>query len=276
MRKRSTKVFELIPSVQTRKQSPGPIAFIPALPIKLETVGSGTGHYAVVDTAAKISSISSALVPGDLLLGTDDTIRATSSQDPIRIVKFSIILCDTSFSPWAHLSDVPFAIFPGREPSTQSSLVLGVDSCLSRLVLNIDFPQRKLKVSVPTSLIVSAKRRSGPEIPTRIKQGENLIKAGSYNAAVAMIAAGLEEALSLSSGPEQKLSLTWKDTFERSHIDHRFDDSLRQQFHEMWNLRNRAVHGPKEREISEDEALRFLKIAKTMWTQLHKTKKTKV
>jgi hypothetical protein len=125
MRKRSTKVFELIPSVQTRKQSPGPIAFIPALPIKLETVGSGAGHYAVVDTAAKISSISSALVPGDLLLGTDDTIRATSSQDPIRIVKFSIILCDTSFSPWAHLSDVPFAIFPGREPSTQSSLVLG-------------------------------------------------------------------------------------------------------------------------------------------------------
>ena len=45
MRKRSTKVFELIPSVQTRKQSPGPIAFIPALPIKLETVGSGKGHY---------------------------------------------------------------------------------------------------------------------------------------------------------------------------------------------------------------------------------------
>jgi hypothetical protein len=76
-------------------------------------------------------------------------------------------------------------------------------------------------------------------------------------------------------GPQQKLSLTWKDTFERLHIDHSLDDSLRQQFHEMWNLRNMAVHGPKEREISEDEALRFLKIAKTIWTQLHKTKRNK-
>jgi len=276
MRKRNTKVFDLIPSVQARKQSPGPIAFIPALPIKLEAIGSGTGHYAVVDTAAKISSISSALVPGHLLVSTDDTIGATTREDPIRIVKFSIILCDTSFSPWVHLRDVPFAILRGREPSTQSSIVLGVDSCLSKLVLNIDFPERKLKVSVPASLLVSTKRPSGPEIPTRIKQGENLIKAGSYNAAVAMIAAGLEEALSSSSGPQQELSLTWKDTFERSYIDHSLDDSLRQQFHEMWNLRNMAVHGPKEREISENEALRFLKLAKTVWTQLHKTKRTKV
>jgi hypothetical protein len=267
----TTKVFELIPSVQTRKQSPGPITFIPALPIRLEAMPTDVVHYAVVDTAAKISMISAALVPTALIDISEPTTAATATEG-LRIVKFSITLCDVEFSPWLQLREVPFTVLPGREPTTQSSIVLGVDACLSRLRLDIDFPRKKLRVTAPSALIESLSKGSKAEIPSRIKQGEELIKLGSYDSAIALIVAGLEEAIVPMGERGQGSHGTWTYHYEHILPIQLLDQSMRKALNELSTIRNQAVHGSRGDRISEEQARHVLEIAKGVLKRLAKFK----
>jgi hypothetical protein len=226
-------------------------------------------HYAVVDTAAKISIISAALVPSELINPFDPTATAPGTEG-LRIVKFSITLCDVEFSPWLQLRDVPFRVLPGREPTTQSSIVLGVDSCLSRLRLDIDFPRKKLTVTAPSSLREQLAEKLTAEIPSRITQGEQLIKLGSYDSAIALIVAGLEEAL--VPGGERLPSPRDSWTYHYEHIlpIQLLDQSTRKALNDLSTIRNQAVHGSREDRISEEQARLVLEIAKDILNRLAK------
>jgi hypothetical protein len=275
MSRTTSKTFELIPSVQSRADLPAPIAFVPALPVRLQEV-PGVVQYAVVDTGAKISSISSVLIPdiGSLKQSVvrQSIIAMAEGRLTVEIVKFSIILCDVGFSPWLRLKDVPFVLLPGKEPSTQSSIVLGVDDCLSNLRLDIDFPNRRIKVLASSRFLASENETIQPNIPSRIKEGEKLIEFGSYNAAVAMIAAGLEESLINFTGTpleDRGRFGEWHNFLARGEMG----ADLRKEIIELMNIRNRAVHGPLAGSISEEDARKVLQKAKAIIRQLAKPMK---
>src|SRR5215831_7223743 len=117
MKRTTAKVFDLLPSLQQREESLAPAAFVPAVPVRVE-VENGPATYAIVDTAAKISVASRQL----LSAGSDTPVvgsirlKGLSGQDTVvQIVKISLMLCDTDFSPWLRLVDVPFALVPEQE-----------------------------------------------------------------------------------------------------------------------------------------------------------------
>jgi hypothetical protein len=269
MKRTTAKTFEMIPSVQSRTDLPAPITFIPALPVRLEEM-PGLTSYAVVDTGAEISTVTSEFFQnigamkkpiGSIVVATDGTLLT------VEIVKFSLLVCDKDFSPWLRLNDVPFALLPGRVPPTRSKIVLGVDACLSNLRLDIDYPHQKIKVTASHRLLSSELETDEPELPTRIREGKRLIELGSYAAAVAMIAAGLEEAVISYLGSPVEHRQTWGQLRELM-TKEGLSRTSRQRVSEIIHIRNLAVHGAPGESISEVEAKNVLNNARAIILEL--------
>ncbi|MFQ5847142.1 MAG: hypothetical protein ACE5IQ_05630 [Candidatus Methylomirabilales bacterium] len=266
----STKVFELIPSVQTRIEKPAPMALLPALPVRLKG-NEGPTQYAVIDTGAQISFLSS-IVAQNLAISRETIgtkIVTMTSGESIRceIVKAVLILCDERFSPWLRFEGVPMALVPGSQaPTGEGHLVLGYDSCLSNLKLTIDYPRKKLRVSAPSKFLISAISKKHEYVPSRIKEGDKLIKLGSYNAALAVIAAGIEEAVlsNLGTRPESATLGQLRSQLAEEDLPERFRIYL----DSIARLRNRAVHGEKGESITMREAKDALRDAKAFVTYL--------
>ncbi len=264
--KKTAKTFKLIPIVQSRMEKPAPMALVPALPIRIEKL-QGAAEYAIVDTSANISIMLSSVLNDTGLkkqpIGSRIIIRVLGKSLSCEIVKVPIIVCDEGFAPWLLLQEVPFALIPGLEPfSGQSRIVLGYDSCLSNLKLTIDFIRKSLRVLASDSLLVSKDFKKGAELPSRIVEGENLIKLGIYNAALTLIAAGLEEMtyeLPRSSSRYSPLG-----RLNRLLVKKSLPPKLQSRLQYITELRNQAVHGPVGRSITREEAEVALEDAKIL------------
>jgi hypothetical protein len=268
MKRTTTKVFDLLPSLQQREESLAPAAFLPAVPVRVE-VEDGPATYAIVDTAAKISVASKQLVRAcpNTPIGGSMRMKGLGSQDTVvQIVKTSLILCDTEFSPWLRLMDVPFALVPEQEKEG-ADLVLGFDSCLARLRLTIDYPRRQLRVSAPVSMLVVQERKASSPLPSRIIEAERLLALGSYEAAVALAMAGVEEIVA-ESARNIPMGSNWVRQLERSTTTI-LDEQRRQLFQQLSAIRNRAVHGPHTPQVSAAEARTAIRAAQELanWLQ---------
>lgn len=116
-------------------------------------------------------------------------------------------------------------------------------------------------------LLASEAETIQSNIPSRIKEGEKLIELGSYNAAVAMIAAGLEEFLITYTGTPLESHGTWgqlRNFLAREEVS----AELRNEVKELMSIRNLAVHGPLERSISEEDARKVLQMARAIIREL--------
>jgi hypothetical protein len=276
MKRTTTKVFDLLPSLQQREESLAPAAFLPAVPVRLE-VEDGPATYAIVDTAAKISMASRQLImagPNTPIAGSI-RMKGVGGQDTVaQIVKTSLMLCDTDFSPWLQLMDVPFALVSEQEKEG-ADLVLGFDSCLARLRLTIDYRRRQLRVSAPVCMLVGQERKASSPLPSRIIEAERLLALGSYEAAVALAMAGVEEIVAefirdIPTGSNRVHQLEHSTTTI-------LDAQRRQLFRQLSAIRNRAVHGPHTPQVSAAEARTAIQAAQelTNWIQSeHGAKRT--
>ena len=268
MKRTTTKVFDLLPSLQQREESLAPAAFLPAVPVRVE-IEDGPSTYAIVDTAAKISVASKQLVRAgpNTPIGGSIRLKGLGGQERVvQIVKTSLILCDREFSPWLRLMDVPFALVPEQEQEG-AELVLGFDSCLARLRLTIDYPRRQLRVSAPACMLVVQERKTASPMPSRIIEAERLLALGSYEAAVALAMAGVEEIVAESARDIPKGS-NWVRQLERSTTTI-LDEQRRQLFRQLSAIRNRAVHGPHTPPVSAAEARTAIRAAQELanWIQ---------
>jgi hypothetical protein len=268
MKRTTTKVFNLLPSLQQREESLAPAAFLPAVPVRVE-VEDGPATYAIVDTAAKISVASKQLLRAgpNTPIGGSMRMKGLGGQDTVvQIVKTSLILCDTEFSPWLRLMDVPFALVPEQEKEG-ADLVLGFDSCLALLRLTIDYPRRQLRVSAPVCMLVVQERKAASPLPSRIIEAERLLALGSYETAVALAMAGVEEIFA-EFARDIPMGSNWVRQLEHSTTTI-LDEQRRQLFRQLYAIRNRAVHGPHTPQVSAAEARTAIRAAQELanWIQ---------
>jgi hypothetical protein len=269
MKRTTAKTFEMIPSVQSRIDLPAPITFIPALPVRLEEM-PGLTFYGVVDTGAEISIITSEVFKnsglpkkpvGNVMISTGENVQT------VEIIKFSLAICDKDFSPWLRFNDVPFALMPERALYTRNKIVLGVDGCLSNLRLDIDYPHQKINVTASRRLLSSESDIDEPELPSRIREGKELIELGSYASAVTMIAAGLEEVVISYLGSSIESRRTWGQL--RGLMTHEgLSPESRQRVSDIMRIRNIAVHGASGQSVSEVDARNALNHARAIILEL--------
>ena len=268
MKGTTAKVFDLLPSLQQREESLAPAAYLPAVPVRVEGE-DGPQTYAIVDTAAKISVASSRLIRAgpNTPIGGSLQMKGLGGQDIIvQIVKTSLILCDTDFSPWLRLVDVPVALVPEQEKEG-ADFVLGFDSCLARLCLTIDYPRRQLRVSAPICMLVGQERQATSPLPSRMIEAERLLAVGSYEAAVALAMAGVEEIFT-EFAKDIPMGSNWMLQLEHSTTT-LLDEQRRQLFQQLSAIRNRAVHGPHTQPVSAAEARTAIRAAQELanWIQ---------
>ena len=268
MKQTTAKVFDLLPSLQQREESLAPAAFIPAVPVRVEGE-NGPVTYAIVDTAAKISIASRQLFnasPDTPIVGSMRMKRLGGQDTVVQIVKTSLMLCDTDFSPWLRLVEVPFALVPEQEKEG-AELVLGFDSCLALLRLTIDYPRRQFRVSAPVCMLVGQEKKASPPLPSRIIEAERLLALGSYAAAVALAMAGVEEIFA-EFARDIPAGSNWVRQLEHSTTT-LLDKERRQLFRQLSTIRNRAVHGPHTQRVSAAEARTAIRAAQELahWLQ---------
>lgn len=272
--KKNNKTFELVPSIQTRKDKPAPMAFIPALPVRLER-NSELAQYAIVDTSAEVS-IMPASIAHDLGLDREIgrnkiTIKGIYGKYSCDLIKATLIICDSDFTPWLRLENVPFALLPDSNDFLRSNrLILGFDSCLSILQLKIDNPRRTIDISAPVRFLASNIPGIQDVMPSRITEAEREIKIGSFNSAIFLIVVELEEVIlsSLSTIPERYtlgglIKLLAQEGLTLKH---------QKQLEIISKIRNRVAHPDKSEPITKGEAIKVLRYAKDMIRQISSLK----
>jgi hypothetical protein len=268
MKRTTTKIFDLVPSLQQREESLAPAAFLPAVPVRIE-VEDGPATYAIIDTAAKISVANRKLVkvdPNTPISGSTRMKGPGGQETIVHIVKTSLIVCDTDFSPWLRLIDVPIALVPEQEQEG-ADLVLGFDACLALLHLTIDYPRQQFQVSAPVCMLVIQEGKATAPLPSRIIEAERLLTSGSYEAAVALAMAGVEEVFA-EFARDMSAGSNWG--HELKHLTTTLlDEQRRQLFRQLSAIRSRAVHGPHTQHVSAAEASMAIRAAQELanWVQ---------
>ncbi len=176
------------------------------------------------------------------------------------IVKANLIICDEEFLSWIRLTDVPFAILPLKQRESGSDIILGFDSCLANLRMIIDYPKKTLRVTAPMRLSI-LDESVDYVLPSRVQEGERLIKLGSYDAAIALIYAGLEEVLGTVVGVEH---FAPSSRISNMLLQKGVSDNILVNFDFLRKLRNEAVHGSTEGRVTAKEAKQFLHKSKAI------------
>jgi hypothetical protein len=246
---------------------------MPAVPVRLGG-REGPQLYASIDTGAKISAMSESTFQriAAHIKTSSRLIEGVKGAETVEIASVPLVLCDPVFEPWIELGEVPFAIVKGTsavEPA--SRIVLGFESCLATLRVDIDYPGNQLTLYGPASI----QRRPGTServlFPTAIAEGETLFAMGSYRAAVMIVAAAVEEAIR-AAVPQSGLVNNWTALVAEADRTFGLETDIKDQLEMMRRLRNVAVHGPSTTLVSRKEAEAVLSAAKSIITRTSKLK----
>jgi hypothetical protein len=267
MPKRLTNKYPLVPSVQFRGSRLAPLALMPAVPVRLGG-RDGPQLYAAIDTAAKMSVISDStlqeLERAQIKISKRQSLLIKGAQGSIdvEVAGIPVLLCDPSFGPWIELGEVPFAI-TGKQDLLEppSRILLGFDSCLAKLRVDIDYPRNVLTVHAPARIDRRTGWSDAVTFPTAIREGESLIAMGSYRAAVTIVAAAVEEVLRSSHAWTRPIK-HWTAFLAEADRTFGLEADSKAQLETIWRLRNVAVHGPSTTEISKRQAEAVLRAAK--------------
>jgi hypothetical protein len=267
MPKRLSNKYPLVPSVQFRGSRLAPLWLMPAVPVRLGGK-DGSQLYAAIDTAATISAISESTLQGleraRIKISKRQSLLVASAQGSaeVQVADVPLVLCDPSFGPWVELGEVPFMITTGLDSSEPSSrILLGFDSCLAKLRINIDYPRNLLTVYAPVRIDRRTGRPDAVTLPTAISEGERLIAMGSFRAAVTIVAAAVEEVLRSSHAWLGSIK-NWSALLADPDRTFGLEADSKAQLQTIWHLRNIAVHGPSTAEISKRDAEAVLRAAK--------------
>ncbi len=264
MKRRSSNKYKLIPSKQSRSNTTAPMSFIPAIPVRLDRE-QGELHYALIDTAAEISTADESIIekrdykdrPYDYR-----KVRDFNGQiSKLKVVYISLYICTPVGAPWLEFYNVPFVIT--KLFSDRRRLVLGYDSVLSNFRLSLDYPRKELRLSVPIEFEILSERSAKHYFPSSIIEAENLISMGSYRSALPMIVSGLEEVL-ISKIDVININRPIAYLLEQNWLSNRMKGELKK----VLNLRNLAVHGFGLIKIDKKEAQHAIRTIKKVIEQI--------
>ncbi len=265
MKRRSSNKYKLIPSKQSRSDSTAPMSFIPAIPVRLVSEQGGL-HYALIDTAAEIS-----IADESILDKLDYKVKPYSYSKycdfngqiaALKVMYISIFVCTPLGAPWLVFHNVPLAITK-RNLGDRQRLILGYDSMLSNLRLSLDYPRKELRLSAPIEFEILSEKSGKEYLPSSINEAENLIRMGSYRAALPMIVSGLEEALAAKIN-EINYSRRITYLLKQNWLPNRMKGELKK----VVDLRNHAVHGFGLVKIEKKDAQRALRTIKKIIEQI--------
>ena len=250
MKIRTSNIYKLIPSKPSRSDSRASIFFIPALPVRLEQE-QGDLHYAMVDATAEISIAHRSLI--NKIKQYKKTheyyeLRGATGQLRAEIILISLFLCTPIGESWLEFHDVPIVLVE-QDMTEHRQLLLGYDSFLSKLRLSFDFPKKQVRVSAPVDLEIMKTRSTKPYLPSSIKEAENLIRMGSYKAALPMIVAGLEEVLVTKS-----VEINHRNSISYLLNQNWLSDNTKSDLRKVFTLRNHAIHGLGLVSINKNQA----------------------
>jgi hypothetical protein len=266
MPKRLSNKYPLVPSVQFRGSRVAPLWMMPAVPVRLGGK-DGSQLYAAIDTAATVSAISEITLQGleraQIKISKRQSMKVDSGQGSmeVQVAGVPLLLCDPSFGPWLDIGEVPFMVTRGLDSEPSSRILLGFDSCLAKLRIDIDYPHNLLTVHAPARI---GRQSGGPDVvsfPTAIRESELLIAMGSFRAAVTVAAAAVEEVLRSSDAWPGSIK-NWNALLADADRTFGLESGSKAQLQTIWHLRNTAVHGPSAAEISKRDAEAVLRAAK--------------
>lgn len=248
VRSKSQK-YQLVPVLGRDDDPLAPVAFMPALPVRLKNA-QDVQLYAPIDTRAAVGRIQ-AEVAERLKL------RIVRRGSHGAIAQTRLVICDANFQPWIELRDVPFRLTPpGSKDESDVEVVLGFNACLSNLRLTINYRSRTMTVSAPPRLRVERSRELRAPVSERLQEGEQLISIGSYSAAIAMLTAGLEEvvarhlALAGDDLGKRNVFVRAREVLARQAASTKLSEYLAT----VMKWRNRAVHGSESDRPTERDA----------------------
>jgi len=240
MKRRSSNLYKLIPSIQSRSNSTAPMSFIPAVPVILKGEQS-TLQYALIDTSAEISVIDKSIVENmdlESKVYSSAKIRDVSGRTTThKVLYIELIVCGPIAEPWIEFHNVPFVVTKTNSID-KPGIVIGYDSILAHLRLSFDFPRKELRISAPIEFELLSEKSSKQFLPSSIIEAENLIRMGSYRAALPMIISGLEEVLS-SKIDERNLRKPISYLMNQNWLS----DGMKSELRKAIDLRNHSVHG---------------------------------
>ena len=265
MKRRSSNIYKLIPSKQSRSNSKAPMSFIPAIPVRLKGE-QGRLQYALIDTAAEISVIDESIIEN-----MDSKSKPYSYAkvrdvrgilNDLKVIYIELIVCDPIGEPWIELHNVPFVVTKANSID-KPSILIGYDSVLSNLRLSIDYPRKELRISAPIDFELLSEKSSKQYLPSSLIEAENLIQMGSYRAALPMIISGLEEVLS-SKIDENNFKRPIKYLMDQNWLSNRMKGELKK----AMDLRNHAVHGFGLVQIKKKDAQSAMRTIKKIIEQI--------
>jgi hypothetical protein len=241
------------------------MSFIPAIPVILKKEQS-TLQYALIDTSAEVSAIDKSIIANmDLKSKVYSSVKVrdmSGETSVIKVLYIELIVCGPLGEPWLEFHNVPFVVTKTNS-TDKPDIVIGYDSVLAHLRLSLDFPRKELRISAPIEFDLLSEKGSKQFLPSAIIEAENLMRMGSYRAALPMIISGLEEVLS-SKIDERYLRKPINYLMNQNWLSNRMKGELRKAI----DLRNHAIHGFGLVQIKKKDAQNAMRTIKKIIVQI--------
>lgn len=252
--KQTTKTFSLVPSVRTKGDTTAPMSVLPAVPVFLPDRGN-LSTLGIIDPGAAVSCISRKLVE-DSRFGTSSperhvVVNMAGSMIHVPMITTDLVIADANFNPWLRIHRMSFAVMPKSHwVSDAAAILLGYPSCLEHLTVKFDFPHRVVSISAPAKFDLKQRKETQPVQSSRLQEAEVLARIGSFDSAIVMAAAGIEEVVRTVWPSEPK-------EIRRSpllRLRERLPANLQPALASVMQFRNEAVHGVRDKTFTKAEA----------------------
>jgi hypothetical protein len=235
--KLTIKTFSLIPSDRTKSDIATPMSVLSAVPLVFPTLGN-LSTLGLIDTGAAVSCISETHVQKQLPERIIE-VRTVGGNVAVPMLTMDILLTGPDFRPWLHLQRVPFAVLPRRQwLSEAAGARLGYSGCLEYLTVHFNFPKREVSISAPEGLSAGYSKEDESVESSRLREARVLLEIGSYDSAIIMAAAALEEWARLNL----PFNLSEIKALPLERLRRFLPRSLHSSLESVIHHRNRAVH----------------------------------
>jgi len=230
------------------------MSVLPAVPVLLPDRGNLI-TLGIIDPGAAVSCISEKLVEDSRFSSSSPkrfvAINMSGCMIHVPMITTDLIIADSNFKPWLRIHKMSFAVTPESQwVSEAAAIVLGYPGCLEHLTVEFDFPHRVVSISAPEKFDARHSKELETIEPSRLREAEVLLRLGSYDSAIVMAAAAIEEIVRTTStvtSQEMRHSLLLQ---LRRHLPSELQPSL----NSLMKLRNEAVHGVTSRAFTKADA----------------------
>ena len=215
--------------------------------------------YGVIGTNTKRTTISASLATRIGAVIERERGGVDKERTQRRGARITVVICDRDFNPWLRFTQIPVSVINGAgDDDDHNECILGFDSLLAHLRLKVDYPAKLMTLSSRSEFLISDTPPGITTSSSRITEANNLLKAGSFDAAVIMFSAALEETIAQfleTQKDVQSIDLASKPGLLRKFsmsID--LSPKLRGDLEARVAVRNKVVHGSNRERVTRRDA----------------------